>query len=278
MRTAQVNRLMRTYFVKTSSSTKLFFALAIGATAFGIIPLHAADPAAPALSATELAARMNAVREGSALIRTKLEVQSADGARRVLQLQVKERRTKAATDIVYQVLWPNEHKGEAVILHQAGGTPKGSIIIPRQPVRAIKPSQMGEGLFDSDLSYQDAVENFFAWKKQAIVGSEAINNVNCEILESKPENSSLTIYAKVRSWIDPQRFVPMRIEKYSSSGELVRRIDITRVARDEKHNPIPASLTVHGPRKNSVTELNGARIDQDVNLSDADFIPAGLSQ
>src|SRR5450432_1144767 len=278
MRTTQVNRLMRTYFVKTSSSAKLFAALAIGAIAFGIIPLHAADPAAPALSATELAARMNAVREGSALIRTKLEVQSADGARRVLQLQVKERRTKAATDIVYQVLWPNEHKGEAVILHQAGGTPRGSIIIPRQPVRAIKPSQMGEGLFDSDLSYQDAVENFFAWKKQAIVGSEAINNVNCEILESKPDGSSLTIYAKVRSWIDPQRFVPMRIEKYSSSGELVRRIDITRVARDEKHNPIPASLTVHGPRKNSVTELNGARIDQDVNLADADFTPEGLSQ
>jgi hypothetical protein len=278
MRTAQVNRLMRTYFVKTSSSAKLFSALAIGATAFGIIPLHAADPAVPALSATELAARLNALREGSALIRTKLEVQSSDGGRRVLQLQVKERRTKAATDIVYQVLWPNEYKGEAVILHQAGGTPKASIIIPRQPLRTIKPSQMGEGLFDSDLSYQDAVENFFAWKKQAIVGSEAINNVNCQILESKPEGSSLTIYAKVRSWIEPQRFVPMRIEKYSSSGELVRRIDVTRVARDEKHHPIPASLTVHGPRKNSVTEFNGARIDQDVQFTDADFTAAGVSK
>jgi hypothetical protein len=276
MRTAQVNRLMRTYFVKTSSSAKLFSALAIGATAFGIIPLHAADPAVPALSATELAARLNALREGSALIRTKLEVQSSDGGRRVLQLQVKERRTKAATDIVYQVLWPNEHKGEAVILHQAGGTSKGSIIIPRQPLRAIKPSQMGDGLFDSDLSYQDAVENFFAWKKQAIVGSETINGVNCQILESKPDSSSVSIYAKVRSWIDPQRFVPLRIEKYSSSGELVRRIDVTRVARDEKHNPIPASLTVHGPRKNSVTEFNGARIDQDVQFTDADFTAAGV--
>jgi outer membrane lipoprotein-sorting protein len=278
MRTAQVNRLMRTYFVKTSSSPMRFFALAITATAFWIISLHAADPAAPALSAADLASRVNALREGSALIRSKLEVQSSDGARRVLQLQIKERRTKAATDIVYQVLWPNEHKGEAVILHQAGGTSKGSIIIPRQPVRAIKPAQMGEGLFESDLSYQDAVENFFAWKKQVIVGSEAINNVNCQILESKPDNSSNSIYVKVRSWIDPQRFVPMRIEKYSSSGELIRRIDITRVARDERHNPIPASLTVHGPRKNSVTEFNGARIDQDVNFTDADFTPAGLSQ
>ena len=77
---------------------------------------------------------------------------------------------KRATDLVYQVLWPNEHKGEAVILHQAQGTATGSIIVPQQPVRTIKSSQMGEGLFDSDLSYQDAVENFFAWKKQAVVG------------------------------------------------------------------------------------------------------------
>ena len=98
--------------------------------------------------------------------------------------------------------------------------------------------------------------------------------MNCQILESKPDSSSVSIYAKVRSWIDPRRFVPLRIEKYSSSGELVRRIDITRVARDEKHHPIPANLTVHGPRKNSVTEFNGARIDQDVNFTDADFTPA----
>jgi hypothetical protein len=136
---------------------------------------------------------------------------------------------------------------------------------------------MGDGLFDSDLSYQDAVENFFAWKKQAIIGSEAINGVDCQILESKPDSSSVSSYAKVRSWIDPRRFVPMRIEKYSASGELVRRIDITRVARDEKHNPIPASLTVRGLRKNSVTEFDGAHIDQDVNFTDADFTPAGAS-
>ncbi len=221
---------------------------------------------------------MDAVSQGNALIRSKLEVRSTEGARRVLQLQIKQRRTKAATDIAYQVLWPNEHKGEVIILHQGQGAPKGSIIVPQQPVRPIKAAQMSEGLFDSDLAYQDAVENFFAWKKQAVVGAEPINGVDCQILESKPDSSSVSVYAKVRSWIDSQRFVPMRIEKYSSSGALVRRIDITRVARDEKHNPIPASLIVHGPRKNSVTEFNGARIDQDVNFTDADFTPAGLSQ
>ena len=73
------------------------------------------------MSAAELADRLDAVSQGNALIRTKLEVRSLDGAKRVLQLQIKQRRTKTATDLVYQVLWPNEHKGEAVILHQAQG-------------------------------------------------------------------------------------------------------------------------------------------------------------
>jgi hypothetical protein len=276
MRTAQTNRSVRIHPVKISLAVKPFLALAIAAAAFCLISIRGAEPAPPAMSAAELADQLDVVSQGSALIRTKLEVRSLEGAKRVLQLQIKQRRTKTASDLVYHVLWPDEHRGEAVILHQAHGVAKGSIIVPQQPVRAIKASQMNEGLFDSDLSYQDAVENFFAWKKQALVGSETINGVNCQILESKPDSSSVSIYAKVRSWIDPQRFVPMRIEKYSSSGELVRRIDVTRVARDEKHHPIPASLTVHGPRKNSVTEFNGARIDQDVQFTDADFTAAGV--
>ena len=276
MRTAQTNRSVRIHPGKISLAVKPFLALAIAAAALCFISIRAAETAAPAMSAAELADQLDVVSQGSALIRTKLEVRSLEGAKRVLQLRIKQRRTKTTTDLVYQVLWPDEYKGEAVILHQAQGAAKGSIIVPQQPVRAIKASQMKEGLFDSDLSYQDAVENFFAWKKQALVGSETITGVNCQILESKPDSSSVSIYAKVRSWIDPQRSVPLRIEKYSSSGELVRRIDVTRVARDEKHHPIPASLTVHGPRKNSVTEFNGARIDQDVQFTDADFTAAGI--
>jgi hypothetical protein len=265
--------------VNTFSSVKRLFLSIIVIATLGTMSVRSQEPATPTLSAQELAARMDEVRQGSALIRAKLEVRSADGGKRVLQLQIKERRAKSATDILYTVLWPNEHKGEVVILRQRGGEGlSGSIIIPQQPVRPIKTSQRDKGLFDSDLSYQDAVENFFAWKKQAIIGTEAINGVNCQILESKPDSSSASIYAKVRSWIDPRRFVPMRIEKYSSSGELVRRIDITRIARDEKHHPIPASLVVHGPRKNTVTEFDGARIDQDVNFTDADFIAPGISQ
>ncbi len=260
---------------KTLLFTAILAALSVGS-------VRAADPATPAtstMSADELAAKLDAVGQGNATIRTQLEVRTNGGGKRVSQLQIKQRRTKDATDLVYSVLWPNDQKGNAVILHQkAGEAPTGSVIDPANKVRALKPSDMSEGLFDSDLAYQDAVENFFAWKKQTLVGTETVDNVSCQILESKPDSSSETIYGKVRSWIDPARLVPLRIEKYSPSGELVRRIDTDRVARDEKHNNIPAGLVVHGPRKNPVTKFNGAGIKQDMTFTDADFTPAAVAR
>jgi hypothetical protein len=226
-----------------------------------------------------LASRLSAwQQDGVSYARLRMEVKQPPGTTKsALQIQIKARRTKMNTEVVYQILWPKERKGEAVLLRKPRDrSASGSIFVPPDTARPIDASEMKEPLFDSDLSYQDAIENVYGWKEQAIVGSEAINGVNCQVLESKPGNSSVSIYAKARSWIDPRRLVPLRIEKYSHSGELIRRIEITRIARDEKHNPIPAGLTVHGLRKNTVTVFNGARIDQDVTFTDDDFKPASV--
>jgi hypothetical protein len=263
--------------MKLPSSLRLSCAVIIAADALFVATMPAAEAESSTISAGELAARMSAVRQGSILIRTRLEIRSA-GAKRVLQLQIKERRTRTTTDLVYQVQWPKERKGEAVILHQdSDAAPRGAIVAPPGPVRVLDASQMGDGLFGSDLSYQDAVENFFAWKDQAIAGAEVIDGVQCQILESKPGKSGVSIYGKVRSWIDTRRLVPLRIEKYSSSGRLLRRIETARVARDLQDRFIPGSLTVRSPSKDSVTELDGARIEQG-QFNDRDFEPETISK
>ena len=236
--------------------------------------LPAAEPAPATISAGDLASRMNANRQGNAVIRARLEVRSPGGGKQVFQLQIKERRTGNAADLVYLVQWPKERKDEAVILHQdAGGATRGTIVVPSAPPKTLEASQMSEGLFGSDLSYQDAIENFFAWKDQAITGSETVNGVECQILESKPGKSGVSTYSKVRSWIDVRRLVPMRIEKYSAGGQVVRRIDTTYVGRDQRDRFIPAKLTIRNPSKDSVTEFDGARIEQGMQFTDRDFSP-----
>ena len=227
-------------------------------------------------TAKSLAARLSTAQMGAAYVRLMMVVKDhAGGPGSSLQLQIKERRTSAGTDVIYQVLWPKERKGESVLLHQEnGGAPSGWLYVPPNTSRQLSPGQMAEPLFGGNLACQDAVENCFGWENQALAGTEAVNRINCAILDSKPGDADHTIYGRVRSWIDPKRYVPMRIEKYLPSGRLARRIETVRVANDDQGHPIPADLVVRAA--NSETDLNGSKIRHDVSYTDEGFTPAAL--
>jgi len=234
--------------------------------------------AEPAVSAGDLAARLSAAQEGSSYVRLIMHIKNSAGAPAVtLQIQIKQRRDPGHTDVLYQILWPRERKGEAVLLHQsAGAPPSGSLLLPPATFRPLTAAQMSAPLFGSDLSYEDAIENFFSWPNQTLAGTEAVNRVDCVILESKPGAGDHSIYGSVRTWIDPHRLVPMRVEKYLPSGKLARHIDTTRIANDDNAHPIPANLTVHAGQSDSQTDLDGSRIRHDITYSDLDFSPDGL--
>ncbi|MDP1588212.1 MAG: outer membrane lipoprotein-sorting protein [Prosthecobacter sp.] len=239
--------------------------------------VSAAEPATPAMSASELAAKLNTFQQdGSSHVRLKMEIQGA--TKTVLQLQIKQRRTSASTEIVYQVLWPKERMGESVLLRKFGNqAATGSVFVPPGTVRTLDATQMKEPLFGSDLSYADVIENFFAWERQTIVGTEIVDRVSFQVLESKPGGGERSPYAAVRSWIDVRRLVPLRVEKYLASGQLVRRIDTTRVVTSDGRH-LPANLTVSSPQKGSSTELDGSRLKRGVTYADREFTPEGLKE
>jgi hypothetical protein len=234
---------------------------------------RAAENRSP-ITADDLASRLSALlQEGVSYIRLRMEIK---GSRETLQIQIKERRTKTSSEVVYQVLYPKERKGESVLLRRFGNGPaSGSVFVPPNTVRPIE--NLKEPLLDSDLSYEDVIENFFAWAHQEIVGTDKVDGVNCQILESKPGKDERSIYGSVRSWIDVRRLVPLRVEKYASSGQLLRRIDTTRVVADAGHK-IPADLEVSGTRPGSLTLLDGSRIRHNVIFTDRDFAIEGLKE
>src|SRR5207248_475037 len=73
------------------------------------------------------------------------------------------------------------------------------------------------------------LDNPYRWPQQAIVGTDVIDNNSCQILESKPAKGHDSSYSSVKTWVDPRRMVPLRIEKYDASGKVVRRINTTRM-------------------------------------------------
>lgn len=228
------------------------------------------------LTAKDCAAKLSAGQtDGSSLVRLKMEVKGA--AKTTLQLQIKQRRTANSAEIVYQVLWPKERAGEAVLLRQIGSqAATGSIFTLPDQVQSLSAVQMQEGLFGSDLSYADAVENFFAWDQQSFLGTEVINRVSCQILESKPGKGQRSNHHHVRTWVDTRRFVPLRIEKYNAAGQVTQRIESGRIVTDDIGRQVPASLTVSGRRAGSSTEIEGSKLKHEVSFTEAEFTPAAF--
>ena len=192
-----------------------------------------------------------------------------------LQVQIKSRVSDAAADIVYQILFPKERKGESVLLHRSGQKFSGTVLKLPDNLKQIGAGEMNQALFGSDLSYEDIIDSPFAWSQQAIVGTENIDRFPCQILESKPGNHSSS-YASVKTWIDSNRMVPLQIEKYDSSGKVVRRINITRMLLNGGDS-LPADLEVTGPR-GSVTHITGSGIKRGLNYPETEFTPEGLKQ
>ena len=228
---------------------------------------------ATAETGSELAARLSAVQKGNSFARLRLTVRDSSGTKKTsLQVQIKESKTEGSTEVLYQILWPKEQLGESVLLTQSeSGSPSGHCFVLPQQLSSLKASEMDRSLFDSDLAYQDIIENFFEWKDQTIVGSEKVMGVNCQILVSKPGKGQSSAYGSVRAWIDPDRLIPLQIEKYDRSGSLVRRIDTTKVHKNDNGQHIAATLKVHRSDSDTVTELEGSRHRANVSYDDTTF-------
>jgi len=227
--------------------------------------------ASAADSGSDLAAKLRAKESGSTFVRIRMQV-GGD----TLQVQIKSRVSAAAADIVYQILFPKERKGESVLLHRSGQKFSGTVLKLPDNLKPIGAGEMNQALLGSDLSYEDIIDSPFAWSQQAVVGTENIGRFPCQILESKPGNDHRSSYASVKTWIDSNRMVPLQIEKYDSSGKVVRRINITRMLLNGGDS-LPADLEVTGPR-GSVTHITGSGIKRGLNYPETEFSPEGLKQ
>src|SRR5262249_50107768 len=81
---------------------------------------------------SDLAGRLKAKQDGSTFVRLRMET---GAEKQILQLQIKSRVSGGSADIVYQVLFPKERKGESVLLHRSGEKSGGTLFTPLNNTR-----------------------------------------------------------------------------------------------------------------------------------------------
>ena len=247
----------------------------------GLVLAQAGLPvAAQEHSAEQLLAGVKAARPSGGIYARLRLAHRAPGAAKaeVLQVQVKRRIADSGrSEHLYQVLFPADRKGEGVLLKIAGSDFSGATASPTGEVTALQASDRDRGLFGTALSVEDVIAEFLEWPSPKWIGSEAVGNVPCHIVDSLAPAGSKSSVKRVRSWIDAKRFVTQKMEVYGANDAQPMKTVLTeKVLRNKTGYYLPVAFTVTDAATGAATTVEGVRSDSGLTFADADFAESAL--
>lgn len=98
----------------------------------------------------------------------------------------------------------------------------------------ISGHMLQQSVMGSDLSYEDMMEDreLLEVYDAKIIGEEEIDGRTCHVLELTAKVSDIA-YQKRKTWIDQERFVPLKEEMYAKSGTLLKKTELSNVVKVE---------------------------------------------
>jgi hypothetical protein len=239
------------------------------------VPLSAADRAAE-----DLIAKIEESQDTrGAMIRAKLSIEDAKSGRTTsAQIRIRLRRDAKVTRLLYQVLWPSDHKGEALSLERsARGAITGFLYDPPEKITPVNASTMSRPYLDSNLTIEDLGEDFWQWPSQRISGEEMIGGEACKIVESRPPAGVRSSYSLIRSWISPSKLLPLRIEKFGRDERLAKRFTVQKTSRHDGHW-VPVTTVIQNSGGTLQTTLDFSRGERDVEIPVEEFSPERIKR
>lgn len=138
----------------------------------------------------------------------------------------------------------------------------------------LKQSVMG-----SDLSYEDITENrkLLDMYEARVIGSEKVNERNCYVveLESKLDGNS---YFSRKLWVDKERWLPLKEERYAKSGKALKRSELLEVFSLE-NRWYPKKILYHDLMQDGDgTEYIIESVNLHIEISESQFTKAALKK
>jgi hypothetical protein len=177
---------------------------------------------------------------------------------------------------LYQALWPAAVKGRAVSFEsEAGRFVSGLLFQPPDTVTPLSEDLLGTPLFDSELTAEDLVEDFWSWPAPSGTAPGVVNGQSCQVVELRPPAGTRSAYALVRACISDAKALPLLVEKLDGEGRTVRRFRVEKaVKRDGRW--APARLAIEDPVRQRTTMVEVTRGERDLVVALAEFSVARI--
>lgn len=143
----------------------------------------------------------------------------------------------------------------------------------------ISGHMLKQGMMGSDVSYEDALESDALYTKYniEITGNEKVDDRICTVITLTAKVKAVS-YEKRKMWIDTERFIPLKEEKYAKSGKLLKEVRILTVRRiSERFFPVQTEI-VDKLKKGSRTVFTMQDVQLDVPVSEKIFTMQNLQQ
>jgi outer membrane lipoprotein-sorting protein len=150
---------------------------------------------------------------------------------------------------------------------------------PTDRIITISGHLLRQSVMGSDLSYEDITENkkLIDMYNAKVTGSEKINGRDCYVLDLTAKVDDINYYSR-KVWVDKERWIPLKEERYAKGGKPLKRTEILEVFRIE-NRWYPKRILYHDLLQNGDgTEYIIESINTHVNIPESQFTKAALKK
>ncbi len=105
---------------------------------------------------------------------------------------------------------------------------------PNDRIITISGHLLRQSVMGSDLSYEDMTDNdkLYELYDAEVEGQEELNGISCYVLHLTARKQGLAYHTR-RIWVDSERFLPVREDRYAKSGKLLKTTDIVEMFQQD---------------------------------------------
>lgn len=136
----------------------------------------------------------------------------------------------------------------------------------------IPPSLMLQSWMGSDFTNDDLVRTSSTYRDYTheFAGFETINGIRAAKIICKPKPDSPVVWGKLEIWIEPKRAVTVQQDYYSESGELLKRMNGSKIKKFGTHT-IASFVEMKTVKKNTTTSIEYLEAHFDEKIEDSIF-------
>jgi outer membrane lipoprotein-sorting protein len=133
-----------------------------------------------------------------------------------------------------------------------------------------------QSMMGSDISYEDYMEDPVLSNIYDVTldGEDFFHERECYVLQLTAKKD--VAYAKRKMWVDKERFLPLKEERFAKSGKLLKRLTIEEVLKVEDRWYFKRVIFKDMLKKGSGTEFVIEEIEFDIDIPDYLFTKAAL--